>query len=384
MSDPSSNKITIFEEIIVGNYVCNKLIGSGSFSDIYLGVGVNKSVYPQNIALKKIYLDRLGTHRDKIFREIKVMQRMKHKNVLNIINYIIKDNTAYLILEYCNYGDLTNLWTTNEERASGLPLDITQSIFKQIVDGFLYLKSVDPSIIHRDIKLENILLHKKKNGELVAKIADFGFCLFGETEAINMTVCGSPMYMAPELFLCDRVYNDKIDIWSLGIILYKMHYGYNKHPFGNIQSISDIISAFQSLKKDSAVIQIPTVCDKCPSGGVSECNVSKLVREMLVLNSGVRINWADIATRPFLGDSFPPQCPLMYSQPMNMPLRSANIPIPVPVKNDSVGSLVNSPLISDYCEKMPGNDYVYSPVRQSSSVNNSVTDFMYRLVWGYK
>lgn len=376
-----SDKITIFEEIIIGDYVCNKLIGSGAFSDIYLGVGVNASVYPQNIALKKIYLDRLGTHRDKIFREIKVMQRMKHRNVLNIINYIIKDNTAYLILEYCNHGDLTNLWTTNEERTSGLSLSVTHSIFSQIVDGFLYLKSVDPSIIHRDIKLENILLHKKKNGELVAKIADFGFCLFGEIDtAINMTVCGSPMYMAPELFLCDRVYNDKIDIWSLGIILYKMHYGYNKHPFGNIQSISDIINAFQSLKTDTSVIHIPEQCDKCEGEGV--CNISKLVREMLVLNSGVRINWADIATRPFLVNP-PAQVKLPELRTSTQPIP---IPIRMPIRSPSAeGSLVGSPVIGNYIDhSQSSRDYVYTPVRQQNSANGSVADFMYRLVWGYK
>jgi len=368
----SSPKMTIFEEIIVGDYVCNKLIGSGSFSDIYLGVGVNSSVYPVNIALKKIYLDRLGSHKDKIFKEIGIMQKMTHKNVLKIIKYIIKDNIAYLILEYCNYGDMTRLWVTDTDRNDGLSLDVTKSVFKQVIDGFVYLKGIDSSIIHRDIKLENILLHKKKNGRIVAKIADFGFCLFGQSEAINMTICGSPMYMAPELFLSNRVYDDKIDIWSMGIILYKMHYGYNKHPFGNIHSISDIVRAFQAMKKDNDVIHIPPVCNKC----TSECLISSLIRRMLTLSSASRITWHEI--HALINDWGVDA----MSSPPTVHARGMSSPINIPSGISRTSSVVQDRVVDDFYDT-GSVECTFTPMRQSN-VNSSILDFMYRIVYGYK
>lgn len=104
-------------------------------------------------------------------------------------------------------------------------------LVKQVLSGVAYLHS--KGIVHRDLKLENLLLH----GELpkaVVKIADFGLSKVFSSNATLSTVCGSPLYMAPELLMLDQksAYSPAVDIWSVGVILFILLAGYS--PFGTL------------------------------------------------------------------------------------------------------------------------------------------------------
>lgn len=117
--------------------------------------------------------------------------------------------------EYCN-GDTLEKFLLSQRY---FPESRALKIFKQLIDAFRTL--IKHNILHRDLKPTNILLH---NG--VIKLADFGFCksLKNETD-MTATMLGSPIYMAPEV-LKGEDYSFKADIWSLGVVLYEMFFGF--------------------------------------------------------------------------------------------------------------------------------------------------------------
>lgn len=118
-------------------------------------------------------------------------------------------------MELCAGGDLLNY----VRRRRRLKEDVAKSIFKQIIEGLDYCHS--KSILHRDIKLDNILLDSE--GEV--KICDFGVSKIVKPGEIMNEQCGTPAYIAPEI-LRDKGYQGfAADIWSVGVVLYAMLYG---------------------------------------------------------------------------------------------------------------------------------------------------------------
>lgn len=107
------------------------------------------------------------------------------------------------------------------QRIKGEPLSESQicQFFCQVLKGLVFLHS--NGVVHRDIKPDNILMTKNKKGELVVKIADFSLAEYYHSKRLN-TVCGTPGYMAPEMF-CEEEYDEKVDVYSLGVILYMLY-----------------------------------------------------------------------------------------------------------------------------------------------------------------
>ncbi|KAI0397709.1 hypothetical protein F5Y17DRAFT_454861 [Xylariaceae sp. FL0594] len=146
-----------------------------------------------------------------IEREVAILKLIDHPNIVKL--YDIWENRAeiYLVLEYLDGGDLF----TYINQCGPLPEFEVMGYFRQILCALEYVHSF--SICHRDLKPENILM--KSNG--VVKIADFGMAAIQQspTHALK-TSCGSPHYAAPELIAKRRYQLDKVDVWSLGCILY--------------------------------------------------------------------------------------------------------------------------------------------------------------------
>ena len=128
-------------------------------------------------------------------------------------------------MEFISNTSMHGFIKTFESRR--IPEKDVRFIFKQIVEGINYLHS--NNFIHRDIKLENILIDKK-NKQI--KIIDFGFSVCVQSDKKLCMFCGTPSYMAPEI-VSKQDYNGKfVDIWALGILLYTMLCG--KFPFKGI------------------------------------------------------------------------------------------------------------------------------------------------------
>ena len=143
--------------------------------------------------------------------EIKVLQTCDNINIVKLLDIKKTKNNYYLMLEYCNQGDLYHYLRKKGKLSQRESLEI----FYQILNGFKSLYKND--IIHRDFKLANVLRH---NGHV--KIADFGFSkIMTKSKQYTRSQLGTPYYMAPELWK-GEVYDYKIDIWALGICLYEL------------------------------------------------------------------------------------------------------------------------------------------------------------------
>jgi serine/threonine protein kinase len=164
------------------------------------------------------------------------------------------------------------------------------------MDGFQYIRSIDKYAIHRDIKLENILLYIEKDSKITVKIADFGMALSGDRRMnkINnkdkFTICGSPMYMAPEVLKIhgEEYYDDRIDIWSLGVVFYKLASGRYSHPLGKFRTICEGITSMclkDAQKNINKRIRSQVKCDK---------NLADLLKSMLSITPCDRISWAEL------------------------------------------------------------------------------------------
>lgn len=149
------------------------------------------------------------------------MHEINHPNILHLHDYLISDHHYYLVMDYCNQGDMQNYMKSRN--ITRFPEAEALYFLRQIINGFYRLRL--KKILHRDFKLTNIFVH---NDRLV--IGDFGFAKMGVDTA--KTMLGSPLTMAPELIFNlgnQTAYNSKADLWSIGIVFYELLFG--KPPF---------------------------------------------------------------------------------------------------------------------------------------------------------
>ncbi|KAL3856453.1 hypothetical protein ACJMK2_011210, partial [Sinanodonta woodiana] len=151
-----------------------------------------------------------------------------HKNVVRVYENFTTGNRVYVIMEYCERGDLLDLINQKiGENQRGIGEDLARKIFRQMCEGIKHVHSNE--IAHRDLKCENILIDH--NGD--SKITDFGFsCKFNDKSVLLKTSCGSYAYTAPEVIKCKSYNGFKADIWSMGIILFAMLNG--RLPFSDV------------------------------------------------------------------------------------------------------------------------------------------------------
>ena len=188
-----------------------RLLGRGTYGEVQL---VKHKSSGHLYALKEI---RKHTKERRVpikmlFREISVQKNLVHANMIRLYGHMETLDRLILVLEYADGGDLY----AHLKKKTRLPEREACRIFSEICQGMQYLHA--SNIIHRDIKPENILM--TKTGGI--KICDFGWCAIGDTE--RSTYCGTLDYMAPEI-LEASTYSNKVDIWSLGVLLYEILQG---------------------------------------------------------------------------------------------------------------------------------------------------------------
>ncbi|KAG5979187.1 hypothetical protein E4U55_005464 [Claviceps digitariae] len=233
-----------------GDFILGNTIGEGEFGKVKLGWKQDSSV---QVAIKLIKRDTVGTHPSrlgKIRREVTILRGVHHPNIVRLIDMIETDRYIGIILEYASGGELFDYILNHRY----LKDSSARRLFSQLVSGVGYLHK--KGIVHRDLKLENLLLDRNRN----IIITDFGFANtfdpneeLSEEEELNLidresvkmmgldkvkpngmrkgdlmqTSCGSPCYAAPELVVSDSLYTGrKVDVWSCGVILYAMLAGY--------------------------------------------------------------------------------------------------------------------------------------------------------------
>ncbi|KAG0469310.1 hypothetical protein HPP92_018638 [Vanilla planifolia] len=261
---------------VVGDYIFGRQIGSGSFSVVWLA---RHRVHHIEVAVKEIVIERLSKKlQESLLSEIVILKRIKHPNIIAMHDIIEASGRIYLILEYCRGGDLS-LYIQRHGRVS----EVTAKHFmQQLANGLKVLR--ENNLIHRDLKPQNLLL-STTDEKSVLKIADFGFARSLQPLGLAETLCGSPLYMAPEIMKLQK-YDAKADLWSVGAILFQLVTG--KTPFtGNnqIQLLQNIVKSHQ--------LHFPS-----DNNLSNEC--LDLCKRMLRQNPVERLTFEEFFNHPFL------------------------------------------------------------------------------------
>ena len=144
-----------------------------------------------------------------------MLKKTRHKNIVRLYEYFETEKHILFVIEVCAGGDLLNY----VRRRRRLKEDLAKCLFKQIIESLAYCHS--KNILHRDIKLDNILLDA--NGQV--KLCDFGVGKIVKKGEKMTEQCGTPAYIAPEILRDQGYFGFAVDIWSSGVVLFAMLYG---------------------------------------------------------------------------------------------------------------------------------------------------------------
>ncbi|XP_019718370.1 serine/threonine-protein kinase ULK1a isoform X5 [Hippocampus comes] len=271
----------------VGKFEFNRkdLIGHGAFAVVFKGR--HKEKHDWEVAVKCINKKNLAKSHSLLGKEIKILKELKHENIVRLLDYQEIDGSVYLIMEYCNGGDLAEYLQSK----GTLSEDTIRVFFQQIAQAMKILQS--KGILHRDLKPQNILLCHPKGRRCSSinthvKIADFGFARHLQTNTMAATLCGSPMYMAPEVIM-SHSYDAKADLWSIGTIIYQCLTG--KAPF-HANSPQELRLFYEFNRT-----LVPSIPKETSS------NLRQLLLGLLQRNHKDRISFDEFFYHPFLETS---------------------------------------------------------------------------------
>ena len=254
-----SKQPTRRKDVQFGDYMLGQTLGEGEFGKVKLGWKKDGSV---QVAIKLIRRESVATNPSrlpKIYREISILRELSHPNIVRLHDMVDTDRYIGIILEYASGGELFDYILNHRY----LKDPAARRLFAQLVSGIGYLHK--KGIVHRDLKLENLLLDRNRN----IIISDFGFAnTFNPADELSddivynlgsrdfvkkyrldrqdergmrkgdlmQTSCGSPCYAAPELVVSDSLYTGrKVDVWSCGVILVRSTYVGWFHTVDNYQ-----------------------------------------------------------------------------------------------------------------------------------------------------
>lgn len=270
----------------VGNYLLGKTLGEGSFAKVKEAVHIptGEKVAVKIIDKKKSMEDSYV--RKNLRREGKILQMVRHPNIVHLLEIMETQNSYYLVTELCHGGDLMDYISQKRK----LPEVEVKKYIRQIVSAVDYLHHL--GILHRDLKIENLLIDEFRD----IKIIDFGLsnCVkIAQTkdgpkvQEYCVTQCGSPAYAAPEL-LGRKKYGPQVDIWSIGVNMFAMLAGnlpFTVEPF-NVKALYNKMITGQM--------------NPLPDGLSGDCR--NFIRRLLNPDPEKRISIDDILKHPWIVD----------------------------------------------------------------------------------
>ncbi|KAI9299144.1 kinase-like protein [Neoconidiobolus thromboides FSU 785] len=296
------------------NYEIQDEIGRGSFATVRRGYNLKTN---EQVAVKIIHKNKLeGKIKQSMEDEIMILKKLKHPNIVSLIEVERRDNEILIIMELCALGDLSDYIKKGKKQigtkgpGGGLNEIIFRHFLKQLASAFRFLRK--NSLIHRDLKPQNILLSPPKeelfnhdsteasnliNSLPQLKVGDFGFAKYLPTQSMTDTVCGSPLYMAPEVLL-GFSYDASADLWSIGAVLYEMITG--GPPF-SAKGTSDLLRV---IKNGKNIINFPgeKLTDNVtsftrPRQTIPE-DIKSLIRSLLIQEPENRISFSNFFEHP--------------------------------------------------------------------------------------
>lgn len=249
-------------------------LGTGAFATVWLCYDPECKTH---VAIKRVKLTAImQAHWARVQKEFKVLSEVTSPHTVRLLRSFGTKTTFCLVLEYCEEGDLAGYLT----RHGKLEEKVARELVKQLCAALRQMR--EKGYVHRDLKPQNLLLTKSPSGQLILKLADFGFARVLRDGELATTVCGSPLYMAPEI-LKYRKYTTKAELWSLGVILYEMLTG---HPPWVAETIPQLL-----LKIDTVALEFRE------SEFSAGCKA--LLKDLLSLEACKRPEWDQLWTHPF-------------------------------------------------------------------------------------
>ena len=254
----------------INNYEFKKTIGEGYFAKVKLSIFKPTN---EEFAIKIINKKKLKQKmRNTLFRETEIISKLKHQNIITVIQIIEDKENYYIVMENCKKGELFDYIVQNKN----LSENESSIFFYQLINGVEYIHS--QNFVHRDLKPENLLLTENK----ILKIIDFGLSHPFDGSFFLKTKCGSPSYAAPEIITNSEYDGFKTDIWCCGVILYAMLCGFL--PFEG--------------ENDSELFKSIIECDPEIPKELSR-ESKKLIRKIFTPNPKKRITIPEIKKTPF-------------------------------------------------------------------------------------
>jgi 5'-AMP-activated protein kinase catalytic alpha subunit len=260
----------------IGDYLIYDLLGSGTFAKCYTGMHIptNERVAIKVIDKRELYEDELNKNR--LLSEIEILKKIRHKNIIKLYEIMETPSSIYLVMEYCNTGELFD-YIVSKDVLSEKQACV---FFQNIIDALSYLHSLN--IAHRDVKPENILLDTTSK-TINCKLIDFGLSKEYEKNKLLQTPCGTSSYAPPEMHRNEKYDGILSDVWSSGVLLYSMVCGFLPFNERNEEdNVKNILKGNYSFPEDELS---PELID--------------LIKHLLDTNTKTRYNLQQIKKHPW-------------------------------------------------------------------------------------
>ncbi|KAH6612526.1 Serine/threonine-protein kinase atg1 [Boeremia exigua] len=316
---------------IIGKFKRLEHIGKGSFAEVYRGIHIEKKA---SVAIKSVNMNKLNKKlKDNLVSEISILRSLHHPHIVSLIDCHETPSRMHIIMEFCELGDLSAFIKkradlTNHPQTQrmiekypnppvgGLNEVIVRHFAKQIASALEFLRS--KNYIHRDLKPQNLLLNPSslyysQSGTLermplaadanslipalgietlpMLKIADFGFARILPTTSLAETLCGSPLYMAPEILRYEK-YDAKADLWSVGTVLFEMVSA--RPPF----RANNHVELLRKIEERKDQIRFP-------EGLVASRAMKTLIRALLKRKPTERMSYESFFSDPVIREEIP-------------------------------------------------------------------------------
>jgi len=274
----------------VGEYIIEKLIGSGIYGEVYKGSSTEEpgKLFAIKTIAKKNMPEKVFKHLE---REVEILHMLNHPNIVKLIDIRATENHYYIVQEYCNGGDLSMF---RRNKKGTVNEDTTRFIIKQLVKGLneVYKKNA----VHRDIKLTNVLLsypneESRLKEQPIVKLGDFGFArvmtqLESSEKCELVPLLENLLNAAPELFR-KHTSSFKSDIWSLGIVTYEVLCGKK---------------CFLGITKEELMRNIDKGIYEIPKRIKLSVECLDFLNACLQFDPDKRIEWKDLLDHKFVND----------------------------------------------------------------------------------
>ncbi|XP_051513005.1 serine/threonine-protein kinase ULK3-like [Myxocyprinus asiaticus] len=296
------------------DFILTEKLGSGTYATVYKAF--RKTDNREAVAVKVVSKKSLNkTSMENLLTEIEILRTVRHPHIVQLKDFQWDSDNIYLILEWCSGGDLSCFIRSRRI----LPERVARRCLQQIACALQFLH--EKNISHLDLKPQNILL----SGNTL-KLADFGFAQYMSPWDEQHALRGSPLYMAPEM-VCRRHYDARVDLWSVGVILYEALFG--RAPFAS-RSFAELEEKICSEK--------PV---ELPSGVCVSCDCRDLLLRLLERDPDARITFDEFFLHPFVD---------LEHMPSTDSLGKAKVLVLQAVQKDQAGE--QSAALSLYCSAL--------------------------------